>query len=341
LNRARRLRGRDAEEARTAARCEPAGRRRAEGKSWWAHNKISGYEANMQKKNLDVKRPRITGLSGMAFQAHDIEKSLAFYKDLLGYEDLLRQNGRDGSLERVFIKINDAQYVELQPEREPMTDRLIQFGFEVEDAEALRTYLAASGIVVPAATSLGPTGNPSFHVKDPDGHSVEFIQYIPAGWPRRDSAKKPGANRVSTCLMHTGFTVRSLDKAMAFYRDTLGFTELWRGSRDNQKLSWVQLRLPDDRNYIEFMLHDGPPTLDEFGRWNHFGLEVPSIPASVEALAKRPAFSMYSRTLEHTIGVCRHRLSNLFDPDGTRAELMERATFDGSVTPSSAAPPPS
>ena len=39
-------------------------------------------------------------------------------------------------------------------------------------------------------------------------------------------------------------------------------------------------------------------------------------------------------------GVNRKRQLNLFDPDGTRVELMEPRTVDGKPAPSSTAPPP-
>jgi lactoylglutathione lyase len=40
------------------------------------------------------------------------------------------------------------------------------------------------------------------------------------------------------------------------------------------------------------------------------------------------------------VGVNKKRQINLFDPDGTRVELMEANTVDGKPAPSSTAPPP-
>jgi lactoylglutathione lyase len=40
------------------------------------------------------------------------------------------------------------------------------------------------------------------------------------------------------------------------------------------------------------------------------------------------------------VGVNRKRQANLFDPDGTRIELMEPTTIDGKPAPPSTAPPP-
>ena len=39
-------------------------------------------------------------------------------------------------------------------------------------------------------------------------------------------------------------------------------------------------------------------------------------------------------------GVNRKRQINLYDPDGTRVEVMEPDTIDGKPAPNSAAPPP-
>jgi hypothetical protein len=40
------------------------------------------------------------------------------------------------------------------------------------------------------------------------------------------------------------------------------------------------------------------------------------------------------------LGINRKRQANLFDPDGTRTEIMEPNTIDGKPTPSSTAPAP-
>jgi catechol 2,3-dioxygenase-like lactoylglutathione lyase family enzyme len=289
----------------------------------------------------DVRRPTIVGLSHMSFHASDLEKALVFYREILGYEDHLRLANADGRTRRALVRINDRQWIDLRPESAARTDRLILFGFQVEHAEAMRLYLASRGVEVPGATSLDETGNLGFSVKDPDGHTVEFVQHLPDGWPARAAAGSTGKGVLSHCLMHMGFDVSSVDGSMAFYRDALGCVEFWRGSSNEKTLSWVQLKLPEDRNYIEFMLYDEPPTLERLGVFNHFGLEVPSVPAAVEeASGRMQGPRRFPRRVEYSVGTCRHRLANVFDPDGTRAEFMERGTFDGSVTPSSKVPPP-
>jgi hypothetical protein len=73
---------------------------------------------------------------------------------------------------------------------------------------------------------------------------------------------------------------------------------------------------------------------------HHMCLEVPDIAKSRETLEQRPYRKSYSRELEVRTGTNRRRQLNLFDPDGTRVELMEPVTVDGYPPPSSNAPPP-
>ena len=57
-------------------------------------------------------------------------------------------------------------------------------------------------------------------------------------------------------------------------------------------------------------------------------------------LQKRAASGLYAGEVQHKIGTNRKRLLNIIDPDGTRSELMEPTTVDGTPTPSSNAPAP-
>jgi lactoylglutathione lyase len=57
-------------------------------------------------------------------------------------------------------------------------------------------------------------------------------------------------------------------------------------------------------------------------------------------LEAKPARKSCDRTLEVRVGRNRKRQCNLYDPDGTRTELMEPNTVDGKPTPPSDAPPP-
>ncbi len=288
----------------------------------------------------EPKRPRITGDAHVALSVADVEKSRGFYKDFLGYSEPFDLKKPDGSLSLTFIKINDRQYIELFPETAPNTDRLSHISFETDDIEGMRTYLAAKGIKVPDKVVNNRIGNRSFNVKDPDGHTLEFVQYMPSGWSMRDKGKFLGRSRISDRMAHFGILVGALEPAMKFYRDVLGFQETWRGSRDGNVLNWVNMKVPDGDDYVEFMLYNELPEPTKRGSAHHICLFVPDMEKAKADLASRPAAKNYTKPMEIRTGTNRKRQMNLYDPDGTRVELMEPVTIDGKPAPSATAPPP-
>lgn len=287
------------------------------------------------------ERPKILGVAHIALFVSDIEKARAFYKDFLGFEEPFYLNKPDGSVDLTFIKINDHQYIELfNGLKSPQQDRLNHISIYVDDAERMRRYLGARGVKVPDSVPKGRTRNSNFNVKDPDGHTVEIVQYEPDGWPMKFRGRMMPDSRISARMMHVGIIVRNLDAAMKFYGDLLGFREIWRGSSNGQTLSWVNMQVPEGRDYIEFMLYKDPPPGDRRGSAHHIALEVPDMVKAQAALEGRQYRKGYQRPLEPRTGTNRKRQLNLFDPDGTRTELMEPNTVDGVPAPPSAAPPP-
>ena len=132
----------------------------------------------------------------------------------------------------VCFKVNDRQYVEVSPELKTETeDRLIRIGFETADARKLRDYLASKGVAVPAKIGKDPNGNLSFEVKDPDGHSVQFIQYMPGSLHSRNFGKHLPDTRLSDHILHVGVWVTDPVRADSFYKDILGFRLQWKGGR--------------------------------------------------------------------------------------------------------------
>jgi len=195
-----------------------------------------------------------------------------------------------------------------------------------------------------APSPKGQTGNKNFNVKDPDGHIVEIVEYQPDSWTAQHAGKDMPPTRISNAIMHVGFLVGGLEKSNHFYGDILGFTEIWRGGGNPNSLSWVNMRVPDGRDYVEFMLYSKLPDPDGRGTKNHISLTVPDAQKALDELKLRAAQGLYTapegKELAIQIGVNRKRQVNLYDPDGTRVELMEPNTIDGKPAPSSTAPAP-
>ena len=99
-------------------------------------------------------------------------------------------------------------------------------------------------------------------------------------------------------------------------------------------------RSPDGDDYLELMLYDTLPAPDRRGTANHIALMVPDMAKALATLETQPARKDYSRQIAAQTGVNRRRQANLYDPDGTRVELMEPNTIDGQPPAPSTLPPP-
>ena len=285
-------------------------------------------------------RPRIVGLSHIALYCHDLDKSRAFYKDFLGFAEPYSLKNDDGSIHLTWIKINDRQSIELFPEKEAGSDRLYHIALETDDAAAMRDYLVSRGVVVPDKVGKGKIGNSNYFIKDADGWIIEIVQYNPDGWTMQNAGKFIPDTRISSHMPHVGVLVGDLEPAQRFYGDVLGFKEIWRGSKNGAVLNWVHERVPDGPDFVELMLYSDLPAPDQRGRFHHLCLEVADLDEAKTVLERRAAGVGYGRLLEIQTGVNRKRQLNLYDPDGTRVELMEPKTVGDSIAPPSTAPAP-
>ncbi len=286
------------------------------------------------------KRPRLSGVAHMALYVSDIEKARAFYGGWLGFQEPYDLKNTDGSLSLTFFKVNENQYIEIFPGLKPEQDRLNHIAFETDDAEALRVYLAANGVKVPDKVNKVRIGNTSFNIKDPEGHTVEITQYEPSGWTRRETGKFLSVNPISKRMMHLGIIIGDAPEATKFYTDILGLKEFWRGSaKDAKVVSWMNMKLPESPDYVEFMLYSDLPAPTQRGSQHHICLEVPDIEKALAQLEANPYRKTYTRPLEIRTGINRRRQLNLFDPDGTRIELMEPKTVDDGKPPANSTLP--
>ncbi len=287
-----------------------------------------------------VKRPRILGIAHMALYVSDLDKARVFYRDFLGYAEAYTLKRDDGSERIAFTKINEDQYIELFADPPKNDGHLSHIAIQTDEAERMREYLSSQGMKVPQKVEKGKLGNLNFTITDADAHTVEIVQYEPDSWTRQQQGKYLPDTRISTHMYHVGILVGLLEPAMRLYHDVLGFNEFWRGSSSGKVLSWVNMRVPDGQDYIEFMLYKERPDARQMGVRNHICLVVPDIRKAVAILKQRAERTGYTQPIEIKVGVNGKRQANLFDPDGTRVELMEPDTASGQPVASSSAPPP-
>ncbi len=267
------------------------------------------------------QRPPILGVAHIALKTNDLAAAREFYGKYLGYAEAFHLAKPGGGLELTYFKVNDHQYIEIFPELASETeDRLSHIAFETTNAEQLRAYLGGHGVAVPPSLRTLPDGNLSFAIKDPDGHIIEFVQYVATGPLGKTFGKDLPASRVSHHIGHVGFTVSDRAAADRLFRDILGFHDVWHGGMtDDGPTQWVDMRVPDGKDHLEYMLEVHNPSPRTLGVMNHLCLIVPSVEAGYKTLLGRGMKIGEGPK----IGRDGKWQLNLYDPNFTRAELME------------------
>ncbi len=258
-------------------------------------------------------RPAILGVAHIRLKTNDLKAARKFYGQFLGYEDPF-------GLDSVAVfKVNDHQYIEVEPTlRQESEDRLVHIAFETSDARRLRDYLESRGVAVPSTVQTDREGNLSFFITDADGHPVEFVQYMPGSLHSRWFGKALPPTRISERMIHVGFTIRDRAAADKLYRDILGFRLQWYGGMKDDITDWVSMRVPDGADWLEYMLNQPHPSPKTLGVMNHLALGVPSVQQGYKTVVERGL-----NPEKPKIGRDGKWQLNLYDPDYTRAELME------------------
>ena len=130
-------------------------------------------------------------------------------------------------------------------------------------------------------------------------------------------------------MIHFGLIVHDRAKEDSFYRGLLGFRPYWAGGMKDDQPTWISLQLPDGTDWMEYMIvgtpdgHGIPPGMSQatLGIFNHFALGITNAEAAYTLLWKGDRLQGQNELPK--IGRDAKWQLNLFDPDGTRAELME------------------
>ena len=272
------------------------------------------------------KRPDLIGIATVELQVTDVKQASLFYEDLLGYSYTRPANNK---LLYNRLRVNQRQSILLQGGlSETQIERLVAVGFQTSDAAAMRAWLLSKGIAV--SDTLHKEGNEQlwFSVTDPDKHQIKFIQFLPA--KNKQAAQQSNAvtkgitppKAISNRILHAGLTISNSSAADAFYKEVLGFSEIWHGGANDSVTSWINMRLPESTDYIEYMLTTATPTRQQLGSSHHIALLVPDMQKAVDVLRERSAQLNYPVAAPR-IGRNNRWQLNLYDPNGTRIELME------------------
>lgn len=204
-----------------------------------------------QSPSRPAAKPLITAVDSVGFTVSDVDRSAEFFSKVLSFEkvsdvevtgeDYERLQGVFGLRMRVVrMRLGD-EYIELTeylaPRGKPIpvdsrsNDRWFQhIAIIVSDMDRAYQWLRKNKV---EHASTGPQTLPdwnknaggikAFYFKDPDGHSLEILQF-PEGkgdekWQR---LTKQDTSKLFLGIDHTAIVIGDTDTSLKFYRDTLG-----------------------------------------------------------------------------------------------------------------------
>ncbi len=205
----------------------------------------------------------VTAVAGVTLSVSDLDRSVAFYEEVLGFREVAEDEREGEALERlqgVFPghvvtarlalgseEIELAQWLAPRgraiPEGARSDDRSFQhLAIVVSDMD--RAYARLRERRVAHASSSPqtlPSWNPNaggiraFYFRDPDGHPLEVIWYPPGKGDPRWQAR----DRLFLGIDHTAITVADTDASLRFWRDALGMRVA--GESDNSGVEQERL----------------------------------------------------------------------------------------------------
>ena len=128
---------------------------------------------------------KATKLLHTRYRLNDLERTVKFYKDVLGLEEVRRHKSPRGS-ELVFLKAPQSEElielcyfptsgpVQVQPD-------LTHLAFEVKSLEEFGKHLQKLGIQFSDGPHLKPDGGGIAFVDAPEGYEIELIQMAKSG----------------------------------------------------------------------------------------------------------------------------------------------------------------
>jgi lactoylglutathione lyase len=127
----------------------------------------------------------IKGIAHLALNVTDMQKSLQFYCEKLGFKKAFEIRDDNGNPWIEYIKVSQGQFIELF-----YTDGSLSKGdapgltyshvcLEVDDIYEIADSLKGKGLTLDVEPNQGKDLNYQCWVRDPDGNRIEFMQLDP------------------------------------------------------------------------------------------------------------------------------------------------------------------
>jgi len=132
----------------------------------------------IQQAIAQNNNPGVIQLNHVGIAVDDVDESIEFYTQTLGFEEAFRVDGDDGQLRLAYLRVSDTTFLELAPANAERPAGMTHFGIQVADVAAVKAMFERRGAT---ATDVftGFTKASLSNVYDPQGVQIELSEYPP------------------------------------------------------------------------------------------------------------------------------------------------------------------
>jgi catechol 2,3-dioxygenase-like lactoylglutathione lyase family enzyme len=126
----------------------------------------------------------VKGLAHICFVVKDLEASIAFYRDRLGFTPAFDFTNDKGERYGVYLRVGGRSFIELfkgEVEARAAKQSYSHFCLEVDDIQGTARQLRAAGLEV-SEVKMGMDNSWQAWLEDPDGNRIELHEYTAKSW---------------------------------------------------------------------------------------------------------------------------------------------------------------
>jgi lactoylglutathione lyase len=120
-------------------------------------------------------------LGHVAYGVKDLDATLRFYCDGLGFTRLFDMKNEAGEVATVYLKVNEREFIEIFAKHEDQgpNGSYKHLCLHTDDIEKELAELSVRGINAEGPVKKGMSGSLMAWLTDPDGNRIELMQLLP------------------------------------------------------------------------------------------------------------------------------------------------------------------
>ncbi len=122
--------------------------------------------------------PGVIQLNHVGVAVNDMDESLAFYTETMGFEEAFRVTNDQGQVGLAYLRVSETTFLELNSANENRPAGLTHFGIQVEGMESVKAMFEGRGASA-SETRRGSTQAILSNITDPQGVRIELSEYPP------------------------------------------------------------------------------------------------------------------------------------------------------------------